>query len=254
MNRYPIFDLIIEDTKYSSTDYMSNQNWNDLVRESSEWQKPLFFVNSFSCFLAHRNQVYANVLADGICLIDGRPLALLANQSRGSNTYQLRGVDFFTKVLEDFAQQDKRQVLFGSTEETCKAIAAKIMNMQGKEVHYISPPVVTEEHLDYEFYAKEIAALKPDIVWVALGTPKQDIVSSKLVKMLDNVAVASVGAAFDFYSGLKDEAPLWVRRAYLEWLYRLAKEPRRLWKRYLLGNTGFLLDVTKWKIARMRVR
>ena len=78
-----------------------------------------------------------------------------------------------------------------------------------------------------------------DIVWVGLGTPKQDIESERLAAALPIVAVA-VGAAFDFTAGTLQEAPAWMKSVGLEWFYRLIKEPRRLWKRYVFGNLRFL--------------
>jgi N-acetylglucosaminyldiphosphoundecaprenol N-acetyl-beta-D-mannosaminyltransferase len=78
-----------------------------------------------------------------------------------------------------------------------------------------------------------------DIVWVALGTPKQDTEALRVLESTGITTVA-VGAAFDFTAGTARVAPDWMRRANLEWLYRLGSEPRRLWRRYLFGNLKFL--------------
>ena len=81
-----------------------------------------------------------------------------------------------------------------------------------------------------------------EIVWVGLGTPKQDYEAARLAGRLSMVFIA-VGAAFDFVAGHKNEAPTLVQRAGLEWAYRLISEPRRLWRRYLFGNVRFLWAV-----------
>jgi N-acetylglucosaminyldiphosphoundecaprenol N-acetyl-beta-D-mannosaminyltransferase len=80
---------------------------------------------------------------------------------------------------------------------------------------------------------------RPDIVWIGLGTPKQDVEAMTLAASAPAVFIA-VGAAFDFLAGTKKEAPDWLKGSGLEWCYRLLSEPRRLWRRYTLGNLRFL--------------
>ena len=82
------------------------------------------------------------------------------------------------------------------------------------------------------------------MVWVGLGTPKQDVIAAQLAQKSDLTFVA-IGAAFDFIAGTKRQAPRMMREHGLEWLFRLASEPRRLWKRYLLGNAIFLFAVVR---------
>ena len=83
----------------------------------------------------------------------------------------------------------------------------------------------------------------PDIVWVGLGTPKQDFWVADHRGKVNAAALIAVGAAFDFHSGRVKQAPLWIQRSGLEWLFRLIQEPRRLWKRYLVDNLIFLTHV-----------
>jgi N-acetylglucosaminyldiphosphoundecaprenol N-acetyl-beta-D-mannosaminyltransferase len=115
-------------------------------------------------------------------------------------------------------------------------------------VQYICPPQQSLEDFDFDSLATQLAALSPDIVWVGLGTPKQDFVAHELASRLDSTIVA-VGAAFDFYSGTKKQAPRWIQATYLEWLFRLLSEPKRLWKRYLIGNIGFVSDIALWVLS-----
>ena len=84
-----------------------------------------------------------------------------------------------------------------------------------------------------------INAARPDYVWVGLGAPKQDLWAARHRPQLDAAVVLAVGAAFDFHSGGLSRAPAWMQRRGLEWLYRLAAEPRRLARRYLVTNTRF---------------
>jgi N-acetylglucosaminyldiphosphoundecaprenol N-acetyl-beta-D-mannosaminyltransferase len=87
----------------------------------------------------------------------------------------------------------------------------------------------------------QIAAAKPDILWVGLSTPKQERFMVEYLPQLDVTLMAGVGAAFDFLSGRVRQAPRWMQRSGLEWLYRLGCEPRRLARRYLRNNPLFVL-------------
>jgi N-acetylglucosaminyldiphosphoundecaprenol N-acetyl-beta-D-mannosaminyltransferase len=89
--------------------------------------------------------------------------------------------------------------------------------------------------------AQAINATEPDIVWVGLSTPKQERWMAEHVGQLTAPVLIGVGAAFDFHSGLKKQAPHWMQRWGLEWLFRLASEPGRLWRRYLVNNPLFVL-------------
>ena len=88
-----------------------------------------------------------------------------------------------------------------------------------------------------------INAARPDIVWVGLSTPKQERWMAAHVGRLDAPVLIGVGAAFDFHAGDAAQAPRWMQRSGLEWLFRLAVEPRRLWRRYLRNNPRFVLRV-----------
>ena len=80
----------------------------------------------------------------------------------------------------------------------------------------------------------------PDILWVGLGAPKQERWMADHVGKLQVPVTIGVGAAFDFHSGAKKQAPYWMQRSGLEWLYRLGSEPKRLWRRYLINNPWFV--------------
>jgi N-acetylglucosaminyldiphosphoundecaprenol N-acetyl-beta-D-mannosaminyltransferase len=88
--------------------------------------------------------------------------------------------------------------------------------------------------------SKTISALKPDIFWVGLSTPKQEKFMARYWRRLDAILFFGVGAAFDFHAGRVRQAPRWMQRCGLEWLFRLGCEPRRLWKRYFKNNPLFL--------------
>ena len=102
-----------------------------------------------------------------------------------------------------------------------------------------SPPFrdITDDELDIS--VRRAQTLGADIVWVGMGTPKQDLLVRRMANLGDATYVG-VGAAFDFIAGTKQQAPAWMQRAGLEWLFRLVTEPRRLSRRYLVYNWRFL--------------
>ena len=104
----------------------------------------------------------------------------------------------------------------------------------------LSRPLTEEEDLAV---VERINATSPDIVWVGLGTPKQEQWMAAHVGRVNAPVLVGVGAAFDFHAGAKPQAPVWMQRSGLEWVFRLATEPRRLWRRYFYHNPRFILSV-----------
>ena len=98
-------------------------------------------------------------------------------------------------------------------------------------------PLTVEER---EAVAEEINHSRADVVWVGIGVPKQEKWMAQMRPMLETPVLVGVGAAFDFHAGLVPQAPPWMQEAGLEWAYRLAHEPRRLWRRYLRYNPRFV--------------
>jgi N-acetylglucosaminyldiphosphoundecaprenol N-acetyl-beta-D-mannosaminyltransferase len=91
-----------------------------------------------------------------------------------------------------------------------------------------------------------------DVLWVGLSTPKQQRWAELARQHRPAKIIATVGAAFDFHAGTKPQAPVWMQRAGLEWTFRLATEPRRLWRRYLIGNPRFVWAVLNQRMGAQR--
>jgi N-acetylglucosaminyldiphosphoundecaprenol N-acetyl-beta-D-mannosaminyltransferase len=143
--------------------------------------------------------------------------------------------------------RNHRHFFYGSLPETLDRLEEKLklkdpgLIVAGKISPEFTPGVRTEnkETLD------RINSARPDILWVGLGSPKQDLWMSIHRPLLDVPVMIGVGAAFDFLSGVKPQAPRWMQKSGLEWVFRLASEPRRLWRRYLIGNTVFIYYVCR---------
>ncbi|MDQ0031446.1 WecB/TagA/CpsF family glycosyltransferase [Arthrobacter bambusae] len=207
-------------------------------------------VNAYTVALAHRDDRYAKLLATSTANFpDGKPLTWWKPRS-GKRLQQVRGPRLFEEVMNVGRESDVRHFLLGATEETLSQLEASLqarhpgVNIVGS----FSPPFRTMTQDEIRHQDKAIADSSAEIVWVGLGTPKQDWEVERIASELPVLAVA-VGAAFDFSAGTKRRAPEWISKLGFEWLFRLLSEPRRLWRRYLIGNLVFL-----WAVARHRSR
>jgi N-acetylglucosaminyldiphosphoundecaprenol N-acetyl-beta-D-mannosaminyltransferase len=165
-------------------------------------------------------------------------------------TQRVYGPDLFCNVFELGALVELRHYLIGGTPQVLADLQERLHRrfpgvlIAGAE----SPPFREPSEGERRDQIDRIRDADAQIVWLGLGTPKQDREAAWIAAHLP-VAVAAVGAAFDFVSGHKPQAPPWMRDNGLEWLFRLASEPRRLWRRYLYGNARFL-----WCVITQTVR
>lgn len=151
------------------------------------------------------------------------------------------GPDLFRDVIALGQEVGLRHYLLGSTWEVLSQLDKKLM-LRYPEVKVVgldSPPFRQLTETELRRQADRIRRSGAQVVWVGLGTPKQDREVARLARGLPLVFVA-VGAAFDFVAGTKPQAPLWMQRNGLEWVFRFGSEPRRLWRRYLFGNARFI--------------
>lgn len=207
------------------------------------------FVNAYTVSLAGSDAELKRVLNEATATFpDGRPLSWFARW-KSPAARQVRGPSMFEAVFRHGQAHGTKHFLLGSTPETLEKLVDKLhgRHPEAQIVGTFSPPyrLLTEEEVaDQDAMIRSSGA---DIVWVGLGTPKQDFETHR-VSQSTGIAAAAVGAAFDFSAGTKREAPAWLSPLGLEWLFRLLSEPRRLWRRYLIGNPIFLWEVLKhWK-------
>jgi len=218
----------------------------DSAREVSEGQGiAVHFANAFTVALADSDPEYAALLSSprSICLSDGFPVAWFGrrfNPDLAEQWQRVSGPETMAGVLSS-APSRSRHYLLGGSPETLALLVANISAqwpeaiIAGSE----SPPfrALTADELAAQ--DERVRASGATLVWVGLGTPKQDWEVERIAASLPVVALA-VGAAFDFIAGTKSHAPQWMRSTGLEWIYRWGSEPRRLTKRYLWGNPRFV--------------
>jgi N-acetylglucosaminyldiphosphoundecaprenol N-acetyl-beta-D-mannosaminyltransferase len=163
------------------------------------------------------------------------------------------GPDLFLDVFKMGQERGLRHYLLGSTPQVLSALETELRRRfpNAAIVGAVSPPFRALTEQETAEQTARIVDSKAQVVWVGLGTPKQDWESARLAADITAVFIA-VGAAFDFVAGEKKQAPTWMQRNGLEWLFRLAVEPRRLWRRYLFGNARFLYAIVKEMLRTYR--
>jgi len=187
-------------------------------------------------------------------LADGKPVYWVGRAGVASRIGHVPGPDLLLRALEAF--KERRHFFFGSTPEVLALLTEALwravpgLNVCGSLSPPFRPPTVQErlEHLE------TIRRSRADFVWVGLGAPKQEFWMAENWRELAPCILLGVGAAFEFHAGTVRRAPEGFRRLGLEWLYRLAKEPRRLWKRYLITNSLFLLFLLRETLGGRRGR
>ena len=175
---------------------------------------------------------------------DGMPLVWALRLLGIPEATRVYGPELTPLVCELARDQDIPVALYGGTEESLEALTASLSaRLPGLRVVYRwAPPFRALTAEEDSRVCDDIRRSGARILFVGLGAPKQERWMAEHRGQIQAVMVG-VGAAFDFLGGRKRQAPKWMRDAGLEWLYRLAREPRRLWRRYLLGNPRFVMQL-----------
>lgn len=179
----------------------------------------------------------------GLATPDGMPLVWLGKWKSQTKVCRVYGPDLMLALCEYSAAHGYSHYFYGGAEGVPQLLAEKLQHrFDGLKVAgTYSPPfrvLSAEENMQI---IEKINQTQPDIVWVGLGTPKQDLWMAEHRTQLDAPVLIGVGAAFDFHTGQIPQAPRWMQRSSLEWVFRLMQEPRRLWYRYLIYNPLFVL-------------
>jgi N-acetylglucosaminyldiphosphoundecaprenol N-acetyl-beta-D-mannosaminyltransferase len=178
---------------------------------------------------------------------DGMPLVWNLRRRGYRSTEKVTGVELMPMVAAAGVAQGLRHYLYGGPPGVSSEAGRRLQELvPGSEVVGAdSPPFVEAADLLIEGLQERLLVAKPHVLWVGLGAPKQELWMARASTTLSAPVIVGVGAAFDYLAGTKPPAPRVLRHVGLEWLFRLAVEPRRLWRRYLVGNSIFL-----WLLAR----
>ncbi len=191
----------------------------------------------------HRYRTIINEAA--MALPDGKPLSVIQRLRGHQCASRIFGPTFLEKTIEWGQVHNTKHYFFGSS----LTILDGIMRVIAKKypdavvVGSFSPPYREFTKEENEDFVRQMNESGADIFWIGLGAPKQEVWMRENYEKLHRGVMIGIGAGFDYLAGNTKHAPVWMKNLALEWLYRFIQEPRRLWKRYLVTNTLFLLFV-----------
>ena len=180
--------------------------------------------------------------ASDLVVPDGMPLVWVGRAMGQKDTKRIYGPDLCISLCEEAERRGWKILFYGTTEQTLTRLVHSLKERFPKLliVGSIAPPFRSLTKVEDMQYIKAINKAKPDVVFLGLSTPKQELWMHDHLGKIHNAVLVGVGAAFDFIAGTKKQAPQWMRVIGLEWLYRFGQEPKRLAKRYVISNSMFL--------------
>lgn len=208
-------------------------------------------INAYSYTVTRKDRIFAEALTEGDYLIpDGSSIVKACRyiNAKSRPLERVAGWDLFMHEMRRVNKMSthdchKKVMFMGSSERVLELIRAKAADEYPHlDIITYSPPFKavfsTEEN---DAIIEAINDAKPDLLWIGMTAPKQEKWTYANWQRLDiSCHVGTIGAVFDFYAGTARRAPLWWQEHSIEWLYRLISEPRRMWRRYIIGNTKFL--------------
>jgi N-acetylglucosaminyldiphosphoundecaprenol N-acetyl-beta-D-mannosaminyltransferase len=233
------------------------------VKEIVDWIKNgnscrwLACLNPYSYEVSRRDSSFTEALKDADWLVpDGVGIVIASRLLNGHVRERVTGSDIYHEAQEKLNQIGGKSVFFlGATEETLTLIREKM----GKDFPHIrvagtfSPPFKLEfTDEESEIMISAVNAAKPDVLWVGMTAPKQEKWINQHRHLLEVKFVGAIGAVFDFYTNRVKRAHPFLQKLGLEWLVRLVKEPRRMWRRYLVSGPRFLWHLLLWKSSKKK--
>jgi len=191
----------------------------------------------------------------GMVTPDGMPLVYFLHLVGRKRTERVYGPDLMRKMTTLSASRGYRQFYYGSGAGVADKLKdGLIRSVPGLQVAgTFCPPFREMTPAEDQAVVDLINAARPDIVWVGLSTPKQERWMAAHLGRIEAPVMIGVGAAFDFLAGTKRQAPKWMQRHALEWLFRLCSEPRRLWRRYATIVPGFMILAARELVRRATI-
>lgn len=210
-------------------------------------------INAHSYNTAQKDEVFADALRNGNYLIpDGASIVIACRWIKAKSQPQERiaGWDLFMFEMQRLNNkpQKSKVMFFGSSEKVLSMIRERAaVDFPNLEVVTYSPPYKPEfSDKDNQTMVQAINEANPDLLWIGMTAPKQEKWVYRHWNELNiHCHCGTIGAVFDFYAGTIKRAPIWWQEHSLEWLYRLIKEPRRMWRRYIIGNVKFSYYIFK---------
>jgi N-acetylglucosaminyldiphosphoundecaprenol N-acetyl-beta-D-mannosaminyltransferase len=217
---------------------------------SGNKSRKIFFVNADCINKTHNYPEYLKILQNAdLVLPDGIGIRIAGEVLDCRIKENVNGTDMFPLLLKILAENKTRIFLLGARPGVSSFLADRI------KTEFPDIIISGEQHGFYKneeepLIIEKIRESRTELLLVAFGAPKQEEWINKNLADCQVKVALGVGGLFDFYGGVNKRAPLWMRKIGLEWLYRVYQEPKRLWKRYFIGNFVFLFRLFRHKIKK----
>ena len=205
--------------------------------------------NVHTTVMAHDDSDYLKVQTNSfMSLPDGKPLSVVGRK-QFPQMDRVTGPDLMRRIFEESKTRELRHYFYGNVEENLEKLVVILkeeypwIKVAGYEPSVFRPLSAEEE----KSLCERINESKADFIWIGLGAPKQEKFCYELKDKVNGLMIG-VGGAFNVLAGIVPEAPLWMQKMSLEWLYRLIQEPKRLFKRYAVTNTKFIYYLLRERI------
>lgn len=201
------------------------------------------FVNAHAINLLYKNTQFFQALDESTFVLrDGVGIEILMKSLKFRPGLNMNGTDFIPELISNILNR-KSLAIYGTE---APWLQNTVTHFQAKGIHVID---FANGFLEQDEYLKRIDEFSPDVVLLGMGMPKQEVLAEKIKTHCknSNMIIICGGAIIDFLGGRFPRAPLFIRKAKLEWLFRLSKEPKRLFRRYVVGNVEFL-----WKVVLIK--
>ena len=225
--------------------------FNQSLNEINQPKALISALNAHSFNTVQKDEDFQKALqSSDVLLPDGISIVLAIRMLTGERIKKIAGNDLFNYEMERLNNTGGKCFFLGSSENTLNLIqeraAKEFPNIQ---VNSYSPPFKHEfSEEDTRIMIDAVNKHEPDVLFVGMTAPKQEKWAHKNFHHLKAGHICCIGAVFDFYAGTVMRAPDWMIKIGMEWFFRLIKEPRRMWRRYLIGNLKFVMSVLKEKI------
>ena len=227
----------------------------DELQQLPEGKVLINTVNAHSFNTAQKDSLFADALMRGDALIpDGISIVKACGwlKAKSQPKERIAGWDLFFYEMDKLNKKSGKCFFMGSSENVLSMIRKRVaIDYPDIKVETYSPPYKSEfTKEDNEAIIAAINQYNPDLLWIGMTAPKQEKWVYTHWNELDiHCHVGTIGAVFDFFAGTVERAPIWWQEHGLEWAYRLLKEPKRMWRRYIIGNSLFLWNILKEKIV-----
>jgi N-acetylglucosaminyldiphosphoundecaprenol N-acetyl-beta-D-mannosaminyltransferase len=257
---HPVTAKPKEDGKMILGCFINAGSWEHTINRIHRWSaahesRYICICNVHSVVTARQDKVFHNALVNAdMATPDGMPITWMLRQMGFPKQQRINGPDLMWNYCELAERMNEKIFLYGSTQKTLDNLQRRLSISYPKLViaGSYSPPFRTLSNEEDAEITERINNSGANVVFVSLGCPKQELwMQAHRGKI--NAVMIGVGAAFDYHAGTIKRAPLWMQNHGLEWLHRLYSEPRRLWKRYMVTNSIFIV-VAGWQLLVYKLK